>query len=64
MAPPSGRVAAVLSLCLWIAVIVMGRMIGFTVTQKATEAPPPAGVDFDDFLGGDSAGPPPPGPAR
>jgi hypothetical protein len=62
-APTGGKIAAVLSLCLWIGVICAGRLIGFTSTQKATEAAPPAGVDFDDFLSGDSAGPPPPAAA-
>ncbi|HTI67070.1 MAG TPA: DUF6644 family protein [Caulobacteraceae bacterium] len=61
-APPAGRVAAILSLCLWIGVIAMGRLIGFTSTQKAEAAPPPAGVDFDDFLGGAPGGPPPSAP--
>jgi hypothetical protein len=62
-APPIGRLAAILSLSLWIAVICAGRVIGFTSTQKATEAPPPAGVDFDDFLGGGAAAPPAAAPA-
>jgi cytochrome bd-type quinol oxidase subunit 1 len=59
-APPAGKVAAVLSLALWISIIVMGRLIGFTSTQAATATAPPASVDFDDFLGGGDAGAPPP----
>ncbi len=59
MAPAAGRIAAILSLCLWIGVICAGRVIGFTSTQKATEAAPPSDVNFDDFLGGDSTEPPP-----
>lgn len=51
-APPLGRIAAALSLALWIAVIVAGRVIGFTTTgAQAKEAtPPPSSVNFDDFL--------------
>jgi hypothetical protein len=30
----------------------MGRLIGFTTTRAAVLAPPPAGVNFDDFLQG------------
>ncbi len=36
----AGKIAAILSLCLWIGVICAGRVIGFTSTQKATEAAP------------------------
>ena len=53
-APPAGKAAAVLSLAIWIGVIVMGRMIGFT-TKPGVEAPPPAGINFDDFLQGPSS---------
>lgn len=54
-APTAGRVAAVLSLALWVLVIGMGRTVGFTTTGAAAkETAPPAGVDFDDFL---NAGP-------
>jgi hypothetical protein len=60
--PPAGKAAAALSLAIWISVIVMGRMIGFT-TKPGVEAPPPAGINFDDFLQGPSgqASPPPTG---
>jgi hypothetical protein len=62
--PIGAKVAAALSLVLWVSVIVMGRAVGFTTTGAAAkEAPPPAAnVDFDSFLGGNSAGPPPPAP--
>jgi hypothetical protein len=63
-APPAGKRVAVLSLALWIGIIFMGRIIGFTTTRAAVVAPPPSGVNFDDFLGGSSTPPapkPPPG---
>jgi Family of unknown function (DUF6644) len=50
-APPAGKATAALSLAIWISIIVMGRMIGFT-TSPGVVAPPPAGVNFDDFLQG------------
>jgi len=61
VAPPAGaKIAAVLSLALWVGVIGAGRWIGFTVTRAADVAPPPADVNFDDFLGGaDPAAAPP-----
>jgi Family of unknown function (DUF6644) len=55
-APPVGKAVAVLSLAIWIGVICMGRLIGFTTSQAAV-APPPADVNFDDFLQG-TPGPP------
>ena len=57
-APAIGKVAATLSLVLWIAIVFAGRVIGFTTTgQEAKEkAPPPASAtDFDQFLGGGSS---------
>ncbi len=60
-APPLGRVVGVLSIALWIAVIFMGRMIGFTTTRAAVAAPPSNSVNFDDFL--NTPGPPP-GPTK
>jgi hypothetical protein len=56
-APRAGKAAAVLSLVIWIAVIFMGRIIGFTTTRAAVAAPPPAGVNFEDFLGGGTPAP-------
>jgi len=56
-APGSARAAATLSLLLWLAVIGMGRAVGFTTTGAAAkETAPPANVDFDDFLGGGPSG--------
>jgi len=57
-APRAGKAVAALSLAMWIGVICMGRLIGFTTTRAAAAPPPPAGVSFDDFLQGS----PPPGP--
>lgn len=68
-APRAGKAAAALSLTMWISIIVMGRLIGFTTSRAATLAPPPAGVNFDDFLqrapdktGGTPTAPPNPKP--
>jgi hypothetical protein len=36
---------------MWLSIICMGRLIGFTTTRAAAAPPPPAGVSFDDFLG-------------
>jgi len=66
-APRAGKAVAVLSLSLWIGVIFMGRIIGFT-THPGKVLPPPPGVNFDNFLqqapsgnsGGTPATPPPP----
>ncbi len=59
-APPLGKAAAIASLVLWVLVIGMGRTVGFTTTGAAAkEAPPPANIDFDDFLtSGPSDAPP------
>ena len=48
-APRAGKAAAVLSLTLWISIIFMGRIIGFT-THPGKVLPPPPGVNFDNFL--------------
>jgi hypothetical protein len=50
-APPAGKAVAALSLVIWISIIFMGRLIGFTTSRAAVEAPP-AGINFDDFLQG------------
>ena len=57
-APAAGKAVAALSLAIWIGIIFMGRLIGFTTSRAAVVAPPPAGVNFDDFLQGtpDSSG--------
>jgi hypothetical protein len=68
-APASGKAVAVLSLFFWVAIIFMGRIIGFTTTH-AVAAPPPTSVNFDDFLGGtpsnsgSAPAPPPPQSSR
>jgi hypothetical protein len=51
-APRAGRAVAVLSLAMWIGIIFMGRIIGFTTSRATVAPPPPAGVSFDDFLQG------------
>ena len=51
-APRAGKAVAALSLAMWISIIFMGRIIGFTTTRAAVVTPPPAGVNFDDFLEG------------
>jgi hypothetical protein len=58
--PRAGKTAGALSLVMWIAIIFMGRIIGFTTTH-AVAAPPPSTVNFDDFLGGTPT-PAPPAP--
>ncbi len=56
-APRAGRITAAASIGLWIAIIVAGRVIGFTTTgAQAKEAPAPT-MNFDDFLSG-PGGPP------
>ena len=42
-APPAGRVAAAVSLILWVGIIFMGRWIGFTTTRAA----PDTNIDFN-----------------
>lgn len=49
-APRVGKVVGVLSLVLWISIIFMGRIIGFT-THPGAVAPPTPGVNYEDFLG-------------
>ena len=51
-APRAGKAVAALSLAMWIGIICMGRLIGFTTSRAAAVTPPPAGVNFDDFLQG------------
>ena len=59
--PPLGRAVATISLVIWVAVIVAGRMIGFTTTRASVDEPAPVEVNFDDLLGlpADNATPPP-----
>jgi len=60
-APPIGKAAAALSLCLWIGIVFAGRVIGFTTTgaEAKEAAPPPSTTNFDDFLGGGPSSAPP-----
>jgi hypothetical protein len=51
-APPIGRVVAGLSLAMWISIICMGRIIGFTTSRETVVVQPPPGINFDDFLQG------------
>src|ERR1700680_2151223 len=51
-APSAGKAVAALSLVMWISIIIMGRLIGFTTTRAAVLAPPPAGGNFYDFFQG------------
>ena len=51
-APPAGKVAAILSIAIWVGIICMGRIIGFTTSRAAVAAPPASQVNFNDFLGG------------
>jgi hypothetical protein len=69
-APRAGKAVAVLSLTLWIGIIFMGRIIGFT-THPGKVLPPPPGVNFDNFLqsapsgnGGGAPTTPPPNPVK
>jgi uncharacterized membrane protein len=48
-APRSGKAVAAISLVLWISIIFMGRIIGFT-THPGAVAPPAPGVNYDNFL--------------
>lgn len=50
-APPVGRAVAAISLVLWLAIIVSGRMIGFTTTRGALAEPLPADTSLEDLLG-------------
>jgi hypothetical protein len=50
-APPIGRTVATLSLVIWIAVIVAGRIIGFTTTRASLAEPAPVDINFEDLLG-------------
>ena len=49
-APPLGKAVAAVSLVMWISIICMGRIIGFTTSRETVVVQPPPGVNFDDFL--------------
>jgi hypothetical protein len=67
-APTLGKIAAGVSIALWIGIIFAGRVIGFTTTgaEAKMAAPPPSTVNFDDFLTSGPAGSsqPPAPPSR
>ena len=50
--PRAGKAVAALSLAMWIGIIFMGRLVGFTTSRAAVAPPPAAGADFEDFLQG------------
>ena len=64
--PRRARIAGTLSLVIWIAVIVAGRMIGFTVTRASQSAPAPSDTNLEELLGfpaeGETTPAPPPDP--
>jgi uncharacterized membrane protein len=49
-APGTGRTVAILSIALWIAIIFMGRLIGFTTSRATEKAPASVDVNFDDLF--------------
>jgi hypothetical protein len=46
----NGKVVACVSLALWMLVLCGGVFIGLSANRPPAAAPPPAGVDFDQFL--------------
>jgi hypothetical protein len=50
--PRMAKTVGALSLAMWIGIIFMGRLIGFTTTRAAVVAPAPDSVNFDNFLDG------------
>jgi hypothetical protein len=65
--PGTGKAVAALSLAMWIGIIFMGRLVGFTTSRAAVVTPPSSGVNFDDFLQatpGDSGAPAAPAPKK
>ncbi len=57
--PRLSKTVGALSLAMWIGIICMGRLTGFTTSRAAVIAPPPSGVSFDDFLQGAPSDAPP-----
>jgi len=45
-----GRAVAGVALALWLAVLFGGVFIGLSATRPPAAAPPPAGIDFNEFL--------------
>lgn len=56
-APPVARTVAVMSLVIWVAVIVTGRMIGFTTSRVTLNTPAPVDTNFEELLGLPDSGP-------
>jgi hypothetical protein len=50
-APAVGKIVATLSLVIWVAVIFVGRMIGFTATRSSFAEPAPVDVNLEELLG-------------
>jgi len=46
----NGKLVASVSLALWMLVLFAGVFIGLSAARPPAAAPPPAGVDFDQFL--------------
>jgi hypothetical protein len=61
--PTAAKAAAVVSLTLWIAIIFLGRWIGFTVARTSTEQAPPPEINLEDLFPGASE-PEPPAPEK
>jgi hypothetical protein len=45
-----GKIVASVSLTLWLLVLTGGIFIGLSAARPPAAAPPPAGIDFDQFL--------------
>ena len=56
-APLAGRITAAASICLWLAIIAAGRVIGFTTTGAQAKEAPASTLNFDDFLSGPGSAP-------
>lgn len=66
-APAAGKVAAVISLTLWITIIFLGRWIGFTIARSSVNEEPPPQINIEDLFpgaGDDAPVPAPPTPAN
>jgi hypothetical protein len=50
-APRLNRAIAIVSLVIWVAIIVTGRMIGFTTTRASVADPLPVETSLEDLLG-------------
>ncbi len=61
-APRAGRITAAASICLWLAIIVAGRVIGFTTTGAQAKEAPAHTINFYYFLSAPGPGSAPAGP--